>query len=51
MQTEIPLTSGRLNLKREVGLFQYGAILFHIAGTGFVQYYIYLKFIRKKLQI
>ena len=48
MQTKIPLTSGRLNLKREVGLFQYGGILFHTAGTGFMQYYISLKLSRKK---
>jgi len=47
MQTEIPVTSGRSNLKREVELFQYGGLLFHTARTGFVQYYISLKFSRK----
>ena len=45
MQTEIPVTSGKSNLKGEVELFQYGGSLFHTAGTGFVQYYI--KFSRK----
>jgi len=40
MQTEIPVTSGRSNLKEEVELFQYGSLLFHTTGTGFVQYYI-----------
>jgi len=39
MQTEIPETSGRSNAKAEVELFQYGGLVFHAAGTGFVQYY------------
>ena len=40
MQTEIPVTSEKSKLKREVELFQYGGLLFHAAGTGFVWYYI-----------
>ena len=51
LQTEIPMTSGRSNLKGEVELFQYGGLLFHTAGTGFVQYYISLKFSRKTANI
>jgi len=32
-----------VKLKREVELLQYGGLLFHSAGTGFVRYYrIYL---------
>jgi len=41
MQTEIPVTSGRLNLKGEVELLQHGGLLFLTAGTGFVRYYIF----------
>jgi len=41
MQTEIPMTSRRSNLKGEVELFQYGGLLFHTVGTGFIQYTIY----------
>jgi len=37
MQTEIPVTSGRSNLKGGVELFHYDGILFHTAVTGFVQ--------------
>ena len=50
MQTEIPVTSGMSNLKGEAELFQYSGLLFHTAGTGFVKYYISLKFSRR-LQI
>ena len=41
------MTSGRSKLKGEVELFQYGGLLFHTAGTGFVQYDIPLKFSSK----
>jgi len=51
MQTEIPVMTGKSNLKREVELFQYGDLLFHTAGTGFVRYYISLKFSRKTANI
>jgi len=37
MQTEIPMPSGRSNLKRAVELFHYGRLLFHTAGSGFVR--------------
>jgi len=51
MQTEIPVTSGKSNLiklRKEVELFlQYGGLLFHAGGTGFVRYYISLVFRRK----
>jgi len=30
----------KVKLKREVELFQYGGLLFHAAGTGFVRHYI-----------
>jgi len=40
-----------VKLKREVELFQYGGLLFHSAGTGFVRYYISLKFSRKNANI
>ena len=41
-----------VKLKREVELFQYGDLLFHAAGTGFVRYYISLTFSRvEKLRI
>jgi len=33
MQSEIPVTSGKSNL------FQYGGLLFHAGGTGFVGHY------------
>jgi len=36
-----------VKLKREVELLHYGSVLFHSAGTGFVRYYISLKFSRK----
>ena len=49
MQTEIPVMSEKSNLKVE--LFQYGGLLFHAAGTGFVQYYILLTFSRKTANI
>ena len=29
----------KVKLKREVELMQYGGLLFHAAGTGFVRYY------------
>ena len=52
MQTDIPMTSGRSNnFKKEVELFQCGSILFHNAGTGFVQYYVSLTFSRKTTNI
>jgi len=51
MQTVIPVASGRSNLKREVESFQYGGHLFHTAGTGFVQYYLSLKFSRETANI
>jgi len=40
IQTQIPVTSGRSNLKGGVELFQYDGLLFHTTGTGFVQYCI-----------
>ena len=51
MQNEIPETSGKSNLNREVELFQCVGLLFHTAGTGFVQYYISIKFSRKTANI
>jgi len=45
MQTEIPVRDEwKVKLKREVELFHYGGLLFHTARTGFVRYYIPLKF-------
>ena len=52
METKIPVTSGKSNLKfRKVELFQYGALLLYTAGTDFVRYYIPLKFSRKTANI
>jgi len=41
----------KVKLKREVELFHYGDLLFHTAGSGFVRYYISLKFSTKTANI
>ena len=41
----------KVKLKRKVELFQYGALLLYTAGTGFVRYYISLKFSTKTANI
>ena len=51
MQTQIPVRSENVKLKREVELFEYGGLLFHAAGIGFVRYYISLAFSRKTANI